>query len=77
MVALLPLDYTFCQPQVQQLVQQLENRTRFRSFPSGARFSHLLSLPEGEKIGKGINEAMKSVEADTKTPTTVSVNSTS
>ncbi len=29
-----------------------------------ARFSHLLSLPEGENIGKAINEAMKSVEAE-------------
>jgi type I restriction enzyme M protein len=32
--------------------------------PPKARFSHLLSLPEGENIGKAINEAMKSVEAD-------------
>jgi len=32
--------------------------------PAAARFSHLLSLPEGENIGKAINEAMKSVEAD-------------
>jgi type I restriction enzyme M protein len=32
--------------------------------PPKARFSHLLSLPEGENIGKAITEAMKSVEAD-------------
>ena len=32
--------------------------------PPAARFSHLLSLPEGDNIGKAINEAMKSVEAD-------------
>ena len=32
--------------------------------PPKARFSHLLSLPEGENIGKAINEAMKAVEAD-------------
>ena len=32
--------------------------------PPTARFSHLLSLPEGENIGKAINEAMKSVEAE-------------
>lgn len=32
--------------------------------PPEARFSWLLSLPEGENIGKAINEAMKSVEAE-------------
>ncbi len=32
--------------------------------PPEARFSYLLSLPEGENIGKAINEAMKSVEAE-------------
>ncbi|GAA5509513.1 class I SAM-dependent DNA methyltransferase [Novipirellula caenicola] len=32
--------------------------------PPEARFSHLLSLPEGENIGKAINEAMKAVEAE-------------
>ncbi|TWT74055.1 type I restriction-modification system subunit M [Allorhodopirellula solitaria] len=32
--------------------------------PAEARFSHLLSLPEGENIGKAINEAMKAVEAE-------------
>tara|TARA_R110002111_G_scaffold18931_1_gene46160 strand:- start:10663 stop:12246 length:1584 start_codon:yes stop_codon:yes gene_type:complete len=32
--------------------------------PSNARFSFLLNLPEGENIGKAINEAMKSVEAE-------------
>jgi type I restriction enzyme M protein len=32
--------------------------------PPKARFSHLLSLPEGENIGKAINDAMKVVEAD-------------
>ena len=31
--------------------------------PPEARFSHLLALPEGENIGKAINEAMKSIEA--------------
>jgi type I restriction-modification system DNA methylase subunit len=29
-----------------------------------SRFTHLLSLPEGENIGKAINEAMKAVEAE-------------
>jgi type I restriction enzyme M protein len=32
--------------------------------PPKARFSYLLGLPEGENIGKAINEAMKTVEAD-------------
>ncbi|MCE3014647.1 MAG: N-6 DNA methylase [Pirellula sp.] len=32
--------------------------------PPKARFSYLLGLPEGENIGKAINEAMKAVEAD-------------
>ena len=32
--------------------------------PPKARFSYLLALPEGENIGKAINEAMKAVEAD-------------
>ena len=32
--------------------------------PPTARFSHLLALPEGENIGKAINEAMKAVEAE-------------
>ena len=32
--------------------------------PPAARFSHLLALPEGENIGKAINEAMKAVEAE-------------
>lgn len=31
--------------------------------PPTARFSHLLERPEGENIGKAINEAMKAVEA--------------
>lgn len=34
------------------------------SLPPTSRFSHLLSLPEGENIGKAINEAMKAVEAE-------------
>jgi type I restriction enzyme M protein len=32
--------------------------------PPKARFSYLLNLPEGENIGKAINEAMKAVEAE-------------
>jgi type I restriction enzyme M protein len=32
--------------------------------PEEARFNNLLKLPEGENIGKAINEAMKAVEAD-------------
>ena len=32
--------------------------------PPQARFSKLLDLPEGENIGKAINEAMKAVEAE-------------
>lgn len=32
--------------------------------PPKARFSYLLALPEGENIGKAINEAMKAVEAE-------------
>jgi len=31
--------------------------------PQEARFPHLLALPEGENIGKAINDAMKAVEA--------------
>lgn len=32
--------------------------------PNEARFSYLLDLPEGENIGKAVNEAMKSIEAE-------------
>jgi type I restriction enzyme M protein len=32
--------------------------------PPHARFSHLLGLPEGENIGRAINEAMKAVESE-------------
>lgn len=32
--------------------------------PEKARFGYLLNLPEGADIGKAINEAMKSIEAD-------------
>jgi type I restriction enzyme M protein len=32
--------------------------------PSKARFSYLLRLPEGENIGKAINDAMKAIEAE-------------
>ena len=32
--------------------------------PPQARFSHLLALPEGENIGKAINDAMKAVESE-------------
>lgn len=32
--------------------------------PDNARFSYLLKLPEGENIGKAINEAMKSIESE-------------
>jgi type I restriction enzyme M protein len=32
--------------------------------PPAARFSKLLKLPEGENIGKAINEAMKAIEAE-------------
>lgn len=32
--------------------------------PPIARYSHLLALPEGENIGKAINEAMKAVETE-------------
>lgn len=32
--------------------------------PSAARFSHLQSLPEGENLGKAINDAMKAIEAE-------------
>lgn len=32
--------------------------------PPPARFPHLLAMPEGENIGKAINEAMKAVEAE-------------
>jgi len=32
--------------------------------PNNARFSYLLSLPEGADIGKAINEAIKAIEAD-------------
>lgn len=32
--------------------------------PEKARFSNLLKMPEGENIGKAINEAMKAIEAE-------------
>ena len=32
--------------------------------PPEARFSHLQSLPEGENIGRAINEAMQAIEAE-------------
>jgi len=32
--------------------------------PKSARFSRLLALPEGENIGKAINDAMKAIEAE-------------
>ena len=32
--------------------------------PEEARFSYLINLPEGENIGKAINEAMKAIEAE-------------
>jgi type I restriction enzyme M protein len=32
--------------------------------PEQARFSYLLNLPEGENIGRAINEAMKAIEAE-------------
>ena len=32
--------------------------------PEAARFSTLLNLPEGENIGKAINDAMKAIEAE-------------
>jgi len=32
--------------------------------PEEARFSNLLKLPEGENIGKAINDAMKAIEAE-------------
>ena len=32
--------------------------------PPEARFSHLLHLPEGENLGRAINEAMKAIEAE-------------
>ena len=32
--------------------------------PEEARFSHLLHLPEGENLGRAINDAMKAIEAE-------------
>jgi type I restriction enzyme M protein len=32
--------------------------------PEPARFSRLLNLPEGEDVGKAINDAMKAIEAE-------------
>lgn len=32
--------------------------------PEQARYSYLLKLPEGENIGKAVNEAMKAIEAE-------------
>src|SRR5690606_31115154 len=32
--------------------------------PEAARFSHLLSLPEGANLGKAMNDAMKAIEAE-------------
>src|SRR5712691_8184966 len=32
--------------------------------PEKSRFSHLLALPEGENLGRAINEAMAAIEAE-------------
>src|SRR5690349_5776746 len=32
--------------------------------PEPARYSHLLTLPEGENLGQAINDAMKAIEAE-------------
>ena len=32
--------------------------------PENARFSYLLNLPEGEDIGKAINDGMKAIEKE-------------
>jgi type I restriction enzyme M protein len=32
--------------------------------PDEARFKHLVELPEGEKVGRAINDAMKAIEAE-------------
>lgn len=32
--------------------------------PDEARFSHLLSLPEGANVGQAVNEAMRAIEKD-------------
>ncbi|MGB9847068.1 MAG: type I restriction-modification system subunit M N-terminal domain-containing protein, partial [Desulfotomaculales bacterium] len=32
--------------------------------PEHARYSHLLRLPEGENIGRAVNEAMKAIETE-------------
>ena len=34
--------------------------------PESARFSHLISLPEGTDMGKAINDAMKEIESENK-----------
>jgi type I restriction enzyme M protein len=32
--------------------------------PEGARFSNLLNVPEGENVGKAVNDAMRAIEAE-------------
>jgi type I restriction enzyme M protein len=32
--------------------------------PDEARFSHLLSLPEGANVGQAVNEAMRAIEKE-------------
>src|SRR6478609_7012566 len=34
------------------------------NLPDDARFSHLLSLPEGADVGKAINDAMRAIEKE-------------
>jgi type I restriction enzyme M protein len=34
--------------------------------PDNARFSSLLNLPEGGNLGKAVNEAMATIEQETK-----------
>jgi type I restriction enzyme M protein len=65
-------DYKFTLAKTEIEKQQMSGRRRITKadyqakgvlyLPANARFSYLLSLPEGENIGKAINDAMKAIE---------------
>ena len=67
-------DYKFSRAKTEIEKQQMSSRRVITKadyqargvlyLPENARFSFLLNLPEGENIGKAINDAMKSIETD-------------
>ncbi len=56
-------------PAKQESRRVAESRASYQArgvmyLPEEARYSHLLQLPEGENIGRAINDAMKAIEAE-------------